>query len=67
LSIRWCRLLYPPQNCQQILYERRPGRAAQPLPCSPGKYRENIDFAPFKDRAGAVKLLMFRQTVRQIP
>jgi len=23
--------------------------------CSPGKYRENIDFAPFKDRPGSVK------------
>jgi hypothetical protein len=31
----------------------RPWRAA--FPCSPGKYRENIDFAPFKDRPGSVK------------
>jgi len=36
-------------------YERRPGRGARSFPCSPGKYRENIVFAPFKDCAGAVK------------
>jgi hypothetical protein len=35
-------------------YERWPGRGRS-FPRSPGKYRENIDFAPFKDRGGAVK------------
>jgi hypothetical protein len=37
------------------------------VPCSPGKYRENLDSAPLRDEIGAAKPLMFGQTVRQIP
>jgi hypothetical protein len=37
------------------------------VPCSPGKYRESIDFAPLKNEIGAAKPLMFGQTERQIP
>jgi hypothetical protein len=36
-------------------------------PYAPGKYRENIDFARFKDRHGAAKHLIIQQTVGQIP
>jgi hypothetical protein len=36
-------------------YDRRLGRGARSFPCSPAKYLENIVFARFKDRAGAVK------------
>jgi len=53
--------------CQFLL--RRTDRAfiAIQLPCSPGKYRESIDLAPFRDEIGTANPLMFLQTVGQIP
>jgi hypothetical protein len=37
------------------------------FPCSPGKYWESIDLAPFRDEIGTANPLMFRQTAGQIP